>query len=115
MITIDKRSPIPVYKQIMLQIKKEMLFGRLSKGEQLKPVRELAETLDVNQNTVLKAYERLAMENTIYSEHGVGYFVGDADNSSIDFNEFTRIILKLKNQGMERDLIMMLVQEVWKE
>ncbi len=74
-IRIDKHSGVPVYIQIMNQIKKEIILGRIKEGEKLPPTRDLAKMLNVNINTVLKAYERLQFEGVINSKHGIGYFV----------------------------------------
>ncbi len=81
-IRIDKHSGTPVYIQIMNQIKKEIILGRIKEGDKLPPTRELAKSLGVNINTILKAYERLQFEGVIQARHGIGYFV--AKNSFID-------------------------------
>lgn len=74
-IRIDKHSGIPVYLQIINQIKKEIILGRIKEGDKLPPTRELAKMLNININTVLKAYERLQFEGIIQAKHGIGYFV----------------------------------------
>ncbi len=116
MITIDKLSPIPLYKQIILQIKKEIILGRLKKGDKLPAIRELSERLMVNVNTVLKAYDRLAAEGIIDSEHGKGFFVKETTNISQDFiKDLKKISKTMKENGIELGLAMMLLQEVWND
>ncbi len=68
-------SGIPIYKQIIKQIKHAAAGGLLSQGEQLPSVRELSESLTINPNTVSKAYQELEREGIINIIHGVGTFV----------------------------------------
>ena len=116
MITIDKYSPIPIYKQIILQIKKEIIFGRLRKEDRLPPVREMAKRLNVNVNTVFKAYEKLVSEGILESEHGKGYYVKEEFRIAEDvIRELRNLVERLKGEGIEMDLAMMLLQEVWRK
>jgi len=117
MIRIDKYSPIPIYKQIYLQVKKEVLMGRLREGEKLPTIRELAWRLNVNVNTVLKAYERLVLEGLVESQQGKGFFIKRVDsNTQADFIEDLKsLVRKMKSEGIELDLAMMLLQEVWND
>lgn len=73
--SIDPKSALPVYEQIKQEIKLLILSGYLEEGDQLVPIRELANMLQVNQNTVVKVYYQLDMEGFIGSQPGSGYFV----------------------------------------
>jgi GntR family transcriptional regulator len=116
MITIDKLSPIPVYKQIVLQVKKEIILGRLKKGDKLPPIRDLSKSLKVNVNTVLKAYERLVSEGIAFSEHGKGFFIREEMSVPKDLVENLReVAKKMKDHGVELGLAMMIIQEVWSD
>ncbi len=116
MLKIDKTSPIPVYKQIVLNIKKDVLLGKIKQGDKLMPVRSLAQKLNVNVNTVLKAYNLLASEGIIESRQGTGNFVRESFNAACDVSEEIRqLILKSKKCLITRDLIMIIIQEVWNE
>ncbi|PKM83816.1 MAG: GntR family transcriptional regulator [Firmicutes bacterium HGW-Firmicutes-13] len=68
-------SGVPIYKQIIKQIKHAAAGGLLTPGEQLPSVRELSESLTINPNTVSKAYQELEREGVIKIIHGVGTFV----------------------------------------
>ncbi|UNC91973.1 GntR family transcriptional regulator [Candidatus Contubernalis alkaliaceticus] len=68
-------SGIPIYKQIIKQIKHSAAGGLLNPGDQLPSVRELSENLTINPNTVSKAYQELEREGIINIIHGVGTFV----------------------------------------
>lgn len=65
----------PIYLQIMDLIKKDIVKGKLKGGDKLPSVRELAEELKVNPNTVQKAYQELERENITFTLRGTGSFV----------------------------------------
>jgi GntR family transcriptional regulator len=77
-IRIERDSSIPVSRQIADQIRAQCLSGSLAAGVRLPSVRQLARDLAVNQNTVLRVYERLTAENLLDMRHGDGTFVSDA-------------------------------------
>src|SRR6266404_2614665 len=74
-IRIEKGSSIPISRQIAEQVRAQCLSGALPAGEQLPSVRELAQQLAVNVNTVVRVYERLAADQLIEMRHGEGTFV----------------------------------------
>jgi 2-aminoadipate transaminase len=74
-INIDKTSSIPMYRQIVSQIRKQILSGELAVGYKLPPERRLAEATGVNRTTVLNAYRELKSENLIGSHVGRGTVV----------------------------------------
>jgi GntR family transcriptional regulator len=70
---------VPIYLQLMEQVKHAIETGALRPGEQLPGIRPLAEELVINPNTVAKAYRELEHEGAIELRHGAGAFVsGDA-------------------------------------
>ncbi|MDA1372934.1 MAG: GntR family transcriptional regulator [Proteobacteria bacterium] len=68
---------VPIYLQLMEQIKHAVETGALSPGDQLPGMRKLAEELVMNPNTVAKAYRELEHEGVIELRHGAGAFVAD--------------------------------------
>jgi len=68
-------SGVPIYLQLMEQVKHSVETGALRPGEQLPGIRPLAETLVINPNTVAKAYRELEHEGVIELRHGAGAFV----------------------------------------
>src|SRR6184192_85961 len=66
---------VPIYLQLMEQIKHAIETGALRAGEQLPGIRPLAEDLVINPNTVAKAYRELEHEGVIELRHGAGAFV----------------------------------------
>lgn len=68
-------SGVPIYLQLMEQVKHAIEIGALRPGEQLPGIRPLAEELVINPNTVAKAYRELEHEGVIELRHGAGAFV----------------------------------------
>jgi len=68
-------SGVPIYLQLMEQVKHHIETGALRPGEQLPGIRPLAEELVINPNTVAKAYRELEHEGVIELRHGAGAFV----------------------------------------
>lgn len=76
-IQINRQSRIPVYWQIVDQIKNLIAVGRFQPGEQLPPIRQLAVDLGVNPNTVARVYKELNKEGVISARQGRGTFVSE--------------------------------------
>jgi DNA-binding transcriptional regulator YhcF (GntR family) len=74
---VSPNDGVPIYQQIVNQIKYLVASGRLKAGDQLLPVRKLAEQLIVNPNTVARAYRELETEGVVESRRGSGVFVSD--------------------------------------
>ena len=77
---IERGSSTPISRQIAEQIAALCAAGSLKVGEQLPSVRQLARELAVNQNTVLRVYEKLSADGLLEMRHGEGTFV--AGNAS---------------------------------
>ena len=75
---LEFHSGIPVYKQIIHHVQSAVAAGRLAEGDQLPTIRALHEKLEVNPNTVAKAYRELQHLGIISAEHGSGCFVAPA-------------------------------------
>ena len=71
-------SGVPIYLQLMEQVKHAIETGALRTGDQLPGIRPLAEELVINPNTVAKAYRELEHEGVIELRHGAGAFVSGA-------------------------------------
>jgi GntR family transcriptional regulator len=76
-IRVETSSGMPVTRQIAAQIRAQCASGTLSPGQRLPSVRALAAELTVNQNTILRVYERLTAEGLLQRRHGDGTFVAD--------------------------------------
>lgn len=74
---IDLFSPVAVYLQIENRVQFAIASGRLKSRDRLPSVRELSERLDVNPNTVAKAYRDLEVMGLVYTRRGKGIFIRD--------------------------------------
>ena len=77
MISINYRDPRPVYEQIAAEIRKLIISGVYGPDERLPSVRELAQQLAINPNTIQRAYRELEASGYTYSVPGSGSFVGE--------------------------------------
>ena len=76
-IRVETSSGMPITRQIAAQIRAQCASGALEPGARLPSVRALAAELAVNQNTILRVYERLTAEGLLERRHGDGTFVAD--------------------------------------
>ena len=72
---LDLHSGMPVYRQIIDQVRGAIASGALTAGEQLPTVRQLAVDLQVNPNTVVRAYRELEFGGLIETQQGTGTFI----------------------------------------
>ena len=73
---LDLHSGMPVYRQIMDQVRGGIASGALAAGDQLPTVRQLAVDLEINPNTVVRAYRELEFGGLIETHQGTGTFIG---------------------------------------
>lgn len=77
--SVDPRSGVPIYLQLIEQVKRAVALGTLESGEQLPTVKALAIGLTVNPNTVARAYRELERDRVIETSPGRGSFVRTDD------------------------------------
>lgn len=75
LFVIEPSSPVPIYSQIVAQVRGAVAGGELAAGEPLPSVRQLAAELRVNPNTVAQAYRELERDGITYVQRGQGTFV----------------------------------------
>jgi GntR family transcriptional regulator len=73
---LDLHSGVPVYRQLIDQVRSGMALGSLTAGDQLPTVRQLAVDLAINPNTVMRAYRELELGGLLETHQGTGTFVG---------------------------------------
>jgi GntR family transcriptional regulator len=76
-IHITSNDGVPIYLQIVNQVKQLVASGRLSPGEEIPPMRALAEQLVINPNTVARAYLELERAGIVTKRHGSGTYVAE--------------------------------------
>ena len=88
--TVDPHSGVPIYLQLIEQVKRSVALGVLAPGEQLPTVKQLATDLTINPNTVARVYRELERDGVIETSPGRGSFiranggVGDAKRAAAD-------------------------------
>ena len=90
-IHIDSGDGKPIYLQIVAQVKYLVAAGRLAPGDELPPVRVLAQRLLINPNTVARAYRELEQAGLLYKRQGAGTYVSDV-GSPLAEREKRRIV-----------------------
>ena len=74
---LDLHTGVPVYRQIVDQVRGAVAAGALGPGDQLPTVRQLAVDLEVNPNTIVRAYRELEYDGLIETHQGTGTFISD--------------------------------------
>ena len=84
---LDLHSGVPVYRQVIDQVRSGVASGSLNAGDQLPTVRQLAVDLAINPNTVLRAYRELELGGWLETHQGTGTFVA---NKKVEKNSAER-------------------------
>lgn len=117
-LTINQGDGVPLYLQLVQQIKALIATGRLNADDELPPVRVLAQQLVLNPNTVVRAYRELEVAGLIYKRRGAGTYVSGKGTVYTD-EECRRILAQRadallvdgRNLGYEFDGIVELLRE----
>lgn len=96
-IIINNSSMIPVYEQMVAQIKTEILNGELKENEALPSVRTFANDLRISALTVKKAYDKLEEEGFVVTVHGKGTYVAQTDR---------QLALEARRKAVEEDFVL---------
>lgn len=116
-IILNHSSMVPIYEQLMEQIKSEIIEQKILEGEVLPSVRALAGELRISALTVKKAYDKLEEEGFVTTIHGKGTYVTASDKQlamearrkAVEA-DFEKAIEKAKMVGLDRNEIMEMVQ-----
>ena len=74
---LDLHTGVPVYRQLIDQVRAGIASGSLTAGDQLPTVRQLAVDLEINPNTVMRAYRELELGGLLETHQGTGTFISD--------------------------------------
>jgi GntR family transcriptional regulator len=77
LFSIDLHSGVPVYRQLIDQVRSGIASGSLNAGDQLPTVRQLAVDLAINPNTVMRAYRELELGGLLETHQGTGTFIAN--------------------------------------
>lgn len=121
-IILNHSSMVPIYEQLVEQIKTEILQSELMEGEGLPSVRKLSAELRISSLTVKKAYDRLEEEGLVTTVHGKGTFVTATDQQvAVEARrkaveeEFEKAIDRAETIGMSKDEILDVVKLLLEE
>jgi len=117
--TVDPRSGVPMYLQLIEQVKRSVAVGALLPGEQLPTVKQLAVDLTINPNTVARAYRDLEHDDVIETSPGRGSFVrtngvtsaARKTLSDVAMDALTRAVREAKSMGLSRAELLALINE----
>ncbi len=118
-IHISTSDGAPIYRQIVRQVTALVASGRLAPGEQLPPVRRLAEELVINPNTVPRAYRELEIAGMLVTRPGSGVYVDEAAAPSpVDRHrqqalaeQAGRLLEEARRAGLDVDALIDLLRE----
>lgn len=118
---LDQRSGLPMYLQLVQQVKEGLRLGLLDVGDQLPTVREVVAELAINPNTVAKAYRELEREGLVDARPGRGTFVSSTlIASSLEDHEVLRRALfdwlrEAQRAGIDEESILALISSTVRE
>ena len=119
-LTISQGDGTPIYAQLVHQIKALIATGRLKSDAELPSVRQLAQQLVLNPNTIVRAYKELETEGLVYKKRGAGTFVSaevtpytDAVCRRILGERIDALIVEGLNMGYNEKQLRNLLREHW--
>jgi GntR family transcriptional regulator len=120
MFTLNYKSRLPIYEQIQGQVIEFIALGLLTPHQQLPAVRQLANDLGVNPNTVQKAYQELERLGYIYSQVGKGSFINEKQNTlqltrRQKFDELDDLLIQMKQIGIEYSEILGHISQIFEK
>ena len=121
-IILNHSSMVPIYGQLMEQIKSDIIQSELKEGEALPSVRTLAGELRISALTVKKAYDKLEEEGFVTTVHGKGTYVSASDKQlalearqkAIE-DDFDKVIDRALSMGMKKEEISEVVKLILDE
>lgn len=116
-VILNNTSMVPIYEQLMNQVKNEIISGSLAENEILPSVRALSSELRISALTVKKAYDRLEEEGFVVTVHGKGTYVAATDKNlalearkkSVE-DDFATAVQKASAVGFSRNEILEIVK-----
>ena len=115
LFSINSSSGIPIYRQLIDQIKQAIQMHLLKAGQQLPSVRAMATSLQINPMTISKAYAQLEVEGVLIRKRGIGMLIAPNQQQTTIPNEVTKSIEHLtqlvKKHNLSNESIQTLLQQ----
>lgn len=110
LIKVDERLSEPIYRQIASQVRRGLAAGKLKAGDRLPAARELAESLDVNVHTVLRALGELREEGLVEMRQGRGVTVIGSKRQADIRQQAKALAAEARRQGLTDTEVVKLVK-----
>ncbi|MRG61177.1 GntR family transcriptional regulator [Agromyces sp. CFH 90414] len=111
-IRIDPASGTPLFEQLVRAIRSEVIRGRVTAGERLPSARDLADSLEVNQHTVLHAYQTLRDEGLIELRRGRGAVVAvEPDDLDAVRHLAASLVAAARERGLGAEAVHAVIRE----
>ncbi|MFL5583245.1 MAG: GntR family transcriptional regulator [Gemmatimonadaceae bacterium] len=117
LVTIDNRDVRPLYLQIVDEVRRAIVVGKLKPDEPLPSVRDLASELVINPRTVSQAYQELEREGVVYVKRGQGTFVAPARKNTREREHLARgvakrTLIEARRSGLDVEELIATLREV---
>jgi GntR family transcriptional regulator len=119
---LDAATGVPVYRQLIDQLLTAIASGKLSAGDQLPTVRQVAVDLAINPNTVMRAYRELEIRGILSTQQGTGTFITEQKVKASDAQRRRRlaqmvgeVIARAGGEGFTIDELLEVLQELQEE
>lgn len=112
---------MPIYIQIIIEIKRQIVSGERKPGSKVESVRALAKIMGVNPNTMQRAFAELEREKLIYTERTAGKFISTDSGlikifkSELGYRKISEFVELMKKSGFSKENILRLVEEFMEE
>lgn len=123
MIVINPKSNKPIYEQIVVQMKENILRGYVKEGDAIPSTRKLAMMIGVNPNTVARAYQELERQKLIETMQGKGTFIAggwaaanakhDEEALAVIREKLKNIVIEMRYKGLTKNEIQNLITEIY--
>lgn len=113
LIRIDAESSHPLFEQVASSVRGDILAGRLVPGDRLPSARDVAETLEINLHTVLRAYQQLRDEGLVDLRRGRGAMISTSAAPLADLSHhITDLVARAADLGVSPSTLAALIKEI---
>ncbi|MEQ1738227.1 MAG: GntR family transcriptional regulator [Rhodoglobus sp.] len=114
LLSVDTASTLPLFEQLVTGIRGQIIAGELAAGERLPAARDLAQSLDINVHTVLRAYQILRDEGFVDLRRGRGAIVADRARNYAELAVLVdRLVVEAKQLDLTPNALGALIREAW--
>ena len=112
-VKVDRGSPLALHDQVAAEIRRSLAKGEARPGERLPPAKDFAAVLDVNVNTVLRAFRILRDEGLLEFRRGRGVTVAGTPGHSDVLAHIHMLVTSARRGGIGCEEVVRMLREVW--